>query len=79
MNTVIITGSAGLIGSEATRFFHAQGFNVIGIDNDMRAYFFGEGASTQWNQQKLESGLHLGEKWRSLESGRRQSLQSSRR
>jgi CDP-paratose 2-epimerase len=57
MNTVIITGSAGLIGSEATRFFHAQGFNVIGIDNDMRAYFFGEGASTQWNQQKLESGL----------------------
>ncbi len=54
MQTVIITGSAGLIGSEASRFFHAQGFRVIGIDNNMRAYFFGEGASTKWNQEKLE-------------------------
>lgn len=54
MQTVIVTGSAGLIGSEASRFFHAQGFQVIGIDNNMRAYFFGEGASTKWNQERLE-------------------------
>lgn len=45
-NTVIITGSAGLIGSEATRFFAAKGFKVIGIDNDMRSKFFGPSAST---------------------------------
>lgn len=47
MQTIIVTGSAGLIGSEATKFFHQQGYRVVGIDNDMRAYFFGEGASTQ--------------------------------
>ena len=54
MKTVIVTGSAGLIGSEASKFFHQQGFRVVGIDNNMRAYFFGEGASTKWNQEKLE-------------------------
>lgn len=42
----IITGAAGLIGSEATKFFSEQGFHVVGIDNDMRRYFFGDGAST---------------------------------
>jgi len=57
MQTIIVTGSAGLIGSEASKFFHQQGFRVIGIDNNMRAYFFGDSASTEWNQQKLESGL----------------------
>lgn len=50
----LITGSAGLIGSESVRFFAELGFDVIGIDNDMRAYFFGKGASTAWNRQKLE-------------------------
>jgi len=56
MSVIIVTGSAGLIGSEASRFFHQQGFDIIGIDNDMRAYFFGKEASTQWNteQQKKE-------------------------
>ena len=57
MKTVIVTGSAGLIGSEASKFFHQQEFRVIGIDNNMRAYFFGEGASTLWNKQKLEDGF----------------------
>jgi CDP-paratose 2-epimerase len=46
MKTAIITGAAGLIGSEATKFFSEQGFRVVGIDNDMRRYFFGAGAST---------------------------------
>ena len=46
MKTIIITGSAGLIGSESVKFFHEKGFNIVGIDNDMRAYFFGQNAST---------------------------------
>ena len=57
MSIVIITGSAGLIGSEATAFFAKQGFDVVGIDNDMRRVFFGEDASTTWNRQRLEKTL----------------------
>ena len=55
MDVAIITGSAGLIGSEASRFFADQGLSVVGIDNDMRAHFFGPGASTDWNRQHLQS------------------------
>ncbi len=55
MDTVIITGSAGLIGSEAVRFFSAKGMQVLGVDNDMRRVFFGAGASTQWNREALEN------------------------
>jgi CDP-paratose 2-epimerase len=51
--TIIITGSAGLIGSEAVRRFAADGARVVGIDNDMRAQFFGEEASTRPTLQKL--------------------------
>jgi CDP-paratose 2-epimerase len=54
MSTVLITGSAGLIGSESVRFFAELGFTIIGIDNDMRAYFFGDSASTQWNRNQLK-------------------------
>lgn len=57
MSIVIITGSAGLIGSEATTFFAKQGFEVVGIDNDLRRVFFGEEASTTWNRQRLEQSL----------------------
>jgi len=53
MDTVIITGSSGLIGSEAVRFFHDKGFTVVGIDNNMRKYFFGEAGSTEWMKQQL--------------------------
>lgn len=55
MSVVVITGSAGLIGSEASQFFCEQGFDVIGIDNDLRAYFFGPEGSTQKNRVTLES------------------------
>ena len=48
MSVVMVTGSAGLIGSESVQFFCQLGYTVIGIDNDMRYYFFGEGASTRW-------------------------------
>lgn len=54
MKKILITGSTGLIGSEATRFYVKEGFLVIGIDNDMRSYFFGEDASTIWNKRLLE-------------------------
>jgi CDP-paratose 2-epimerase len=54
MSIALITGSAGLIGSEAVRFFAGLGMQVIGIDNDMRQFFFGAEASTNWNRQRLE-------------------------
>mgnify|MGYP002713003513 CR=1 FL=1 len=53
MAIVIVTGSAGLIGAEASRYFHAKGLDVVGIDNDMRRYFFGDGASTRWSLERL--------------------------
>jgi len=52
---VLVTGSAGLIGSEAVEFFDRLGFSVHGIDNNMRADFFGPGGDTTWNRQRLES------------------------
>ncbi len=57
MSTVLITGSAGLIGSEATQFFANLGMNVVGIDNDMRSVFFGTEASTTWQREQLEQRL----------------------
>lgn len=53
MSTVLITGSAGLIGSEAVQFFCRQGLTVVGIDNDMRSLFFGRDASTNWKRDLL--------------------------
>lgn len=58
MSVAIITGSAGLIGSEAVRFFGDVGMNVVGLDNDMRKFFFGEEASTNWNRQRLEAEVN---------------------
>ncbi|HEY1936885.1 MAG TPA: NAD-dependent epimerase/dehydratase family protein [Candidatus Angelobacter sp.] len=57
MSIALITGSAGLIGSEAVRYFAAKGMDVIGIDNDMRKYFFGAEASTEWMRKQLESTI----------------------
>lgn len=57
MDIAIITGSAGLIGSEATRFFAAKGLKIVGVDNDMRSEFFGKEASTRWNRERLEADL----------------------
>lgn len=54
MKKALITGSAGLIGSEATKFFAEKGFEIYGIDNNMRAYFFGTEASTDWSRKSLE-------------------------
>ncbi|MEZ4668966.1 MAG: NAD-dependent epimerase/dehydratase family protein [Anaerolineae bacterium] len=57
MAIVVVSGSAGLIGSETVKRFHAEGFDVVGIDNDMRAYFFGKEASTSWNREQLIKAL----------------------
>jgi CDP-paratose 2-epimerase len=55
MKVAIITGAAGLVGAEAARFYLEQGYRVAGIDNDMRAAFFGAEASTQWQRERLEA------------------------
>ena len=57
MSVVLITGASGLIGSEAATFFSGKGFDIVGIDNDMRARFFGAEASTAGTQRQLQSSL----------------------
>ena len=54
MAVALVTGSAGLIGSESVRFLAARGLDVVGVDNDLRAYFFGADGSTAWNRRALE-------------------------
>jgi len=54
MAVIVVTGSAGLVGSEAVRRFGAEGFDVVGIDNDMRKSFFGDAASTLAARRRLE-------------------------
>jgi CDP-paratose 2-epimerase len=51
---VLVTGSNGLIGSEAVSYFDELGAEVVGVDNNMRAIFFGPGGDTRWNQRRLE-------------------------
>ncbi len=53
MKKILITGSGGLVGSEAARFYLKRGRTVVGVDNDMRKYYFGEEASTEWNVKEL--------------------------
>ena len=53
MSVAIITGSTGLVGSETVNFFHDKGFDVIGIDNNLRKFFFGKSSSTNWIKTKL--------------------------
>ncbi len=53
MAIALITGSGGLIGSEAVRYFASAGFDVIGLDNDMRSRFFGADASTRKTSDQL--------------------------
>ena len=65
MCIAIVTGSAGLIGSEASRHFAKQGLTVVGIDNDMRQEFFGKEASTKWQQQQLIK--ELGDSYRHVD------------
>src|SRR4029077_2645272 len=50
---LVVTGSNGLIGSEMVRHFHELGWDVHGVDNNMRADFFGPAGDTRWNQRRL--------------------------
>jgi CDP-paratose 2-epimerase len=53
MRTLVVTGSAGLIGSEAVRYFDARYDLIVGIDNNMRRTFFGEDGDTTWQRDRL--------------------------
>src|SRR4030095_12470147 len=57
MQTIIVTGSARLIGSETAKHFAREGLRVVGIDNDMRAQFFGPEASTKTTRDELVNNL----------------------
>ena len=57
MTVAIITGAAGLIGSEAALHFGGLGLDIVGIDNDMRRAFFGADSSTDWNRQRVQNQL----------------------
>ena len=66
MPVAIITGAGGLIGSEAVDHFIAQGFDVVGIENDMRARFFGPESSTSHVTQRLVDE-HSNFKWENVD------------
>lgn len=57
MSKLLVTGSSGLIGSEVVDYFCRERWQVFGVDNNMRADFFGPGGDTRWNQRRLQS-LH---------------------
>ena len=53
--TLLVTGSSGLIGSEVVAYFYGLGWQVHGVDNNIRAAFFGSQGHTRWNQQRLQT------------------------
>ncbi len=56
-NSILVTGSSGLVGSEVCTHFAGQGWTVHGLDNNQRAVFFGAAGDTRWNQQRLQRTL----------------------
>ena len=57
MKKILVTGSSGLIGSEAVQYFSGRGYFVYGIDNNMRADFFGPRGDTLWNLKRLSESV----------------------
>jgi CDP-paratose 2-epimerase len=57
MKVALITGSAGLVGSAEVKFFSNKGYKVVGIDNDLRSYFFGSEASTKPSLEALKAQI----------------------
>ena len=55
MSIVLITGSCGLVGSESVEYFSNKGFDIIGIDNNLRRFFFGKDGDTNWVKKKLKT------------------------
>ena len=54
MKIALITGSCGLVGSESVKFFHQKGFDILGIDNNSRKFFFGKDGDTSWVKKKIK-------------------------
>jgi CDP-paratose 2-epimerase len=54
MEILLVTGSSGLIGSEVVKYFDRKGWKIYGVDNNMRADFFGQKGDTRWQQKRLE-------------------------
>ena len=57
MSNVLITGSTGLVGSESVKFFCKKGFDVLGIDNNFRKFFFGKDGDTIWIKKELKKRI----------------------
>ena len=57
MSLALITGSCGLVGSESAVFFEKKGFDVIGLDNNSRKFFFGKDGDVTWIKNKLKRSL----------------------
>ena len=57
MSIALITGSNGLVGSESVKFFHQKGFDIVGIDNNLREHFFGKDGSTRWIKKKIKQEI----------------------
>lgn len=74
MSVAVVTGSGGLIGSEAAAHFAGLGYDVIGVDNDMRREFFGPDSSTAWNVQRLQDRFPRSYKHRDLDVRDRQEI-----
>jgi CDP-paratose 2-epimerase len=75
MAVVLITGSGGLVGSEAAAHHAARGFDVVGIDNDRRRRFFGDSASTEWARRGLEQ-QHPGYRHHDIDIRDRQAVEA---
>lgn len=69
----VVTGSSGLIGSEVVEYFCNDGWEVHGVDNNMRAEFFGPDGDTRWNQQRLLAA-HAGFRHHELDIRDRQAV-----
>ncbi len=57
MSIAIVTGSSGLIGSQTSQFLSSQGLDVVGVDNNLREYFFGKDGSTLWNLENMKKSI----------------------
>ena len=57
MSIALITGSCGLVGSESSIYFSKKGFDVLGIDNNARKFFFGKDGDITWIKKKLKNDL----------------------
>ena len=58
MSVALITGSCGLVGSESALFFSKKGFEIVGIDNNSRRFFFGKDGDTGWIKSRLKKSIN---------------------